>query len=327
VKLREWLAKLRSPGETRTLALVVVGSFLFTGALLRAWDELDHRLFGVSEEPEQLLQMVAGISTSVVVSVGVALVLMRNRRRYERRMGALQQELIRKERLAAVGELAGGVAHEIRNPLAGIDGALTMLARELPDDDDSRELMEEMQLQVHRMERLVDDLLSYARPGRLHPEWVHVHTLLTQAAQAVRQLPSVPEADLVLDLDPSVGEIFADPRELEHAFENLILNAFQAVRVGGKVEVRTQGGNGLLTVSVADDGCGIEPGQREKIFEPFFTTKARGTGLGLSLVKRAVENNGGDISVQSAAGIGTTFEVSFPLAPGAPAAGEPPRLH
>jgi signal transduction histidine kinase len=258
------------------------------------------------------LHIFRGISTGVLVSVGIAWILMRSGKRYEEERLSLQRELIRKERLAAVGELAGGVAHEIRSPTAGIGGALTMLAREVPQDDDSQEMMREIQQQLQRMDRLVGDLLSYARPGHVHPEWIHPHTILNQAASRVRHIESLPQTDLRLDLDPRAEEVFADARELEHAFENLILNAFQAVATGGKVEVRTMQQKNRLRLQVIDNGCGIEADNRERIFEPFFTTKARGTGLGLSLVRRAVEHNGGKLFVQSVEGRGSTFEVEFP---------------
>jgi len=270
----------------------------------------------VSPEMVHRLHIVRGVSTGVLVSVGIAAVLLRSRRRYERRLLKLQRELIRKERLAAVGELAGGVAHEIRNPLAGIGGALNVLSQELPPDDESQELMEEMQNQVRRMDQLVADLLAYARPGRIDPEWIQVHAILRQAASSIRQLSTLPQADLVLDLDPNAREVFADARELEHAFENLILNAFQAISDGGRVQVRTRQLGDRLRIWIQDDGCGMDSDVQQRIFEPFFTTKARGTGLGLSLVRRAVDNQEGTISVSSAPSRGTSFEIAFPTADG-----------
>jgi signal transduction histidine kinase len=303
----------RPSSHARTLTTVATISFFMTGALLLAWDWVEHEyLGGVSAEVAHRLHMIRGVTTGMLVSVGIAAVLLRNRRRYEKRMLTLQRELIRKERLAAVGELAGGVAHEIRNPLAGIGGALNVLSRELPADDENQELMEEMQRQVRRMEHLVADLLAYARPGKMDPEWTQIHMILKQAAGTVQQLSAIPDADLVLDLDPQVRDVFADARELEHAFENLILNAFQAVSTGGKVQVRTRQLRDRVRVSIQDDGCGMEQDVQERIFEPFFTTKARGTGLGLSLVRRAVENQEGTISLHSTPSLGTTFEVVLP---------------
>jgi hypothetical protein len=262
------------------------------------------------------MHIIRGISTSVLVSVGIAALMFRSRKRHDDKMAVLQQELIRKERLAAVGELAGGVAHEIRNPLAGIGGALTILAREMPADGDTQDVMAEIQHQIHRMERLVQELLAFARPDVLHPEWIDVHAILKQATAYIAQRPDVPKIDLVLELDPKVPEIYADPRDLEHAFENLLMNAFQATSEGGKIEVRTQRTGGNVLVSIRDDGSGMTADVRDMIFEPFFTTKARGTGLGLSLVRRVVENYGGEIRVQSTPGEGTAFEFNIPTKQG-----------
>ena len=296
-----------------TLRRVAGISFLVTGALLLGWDLIEHAyLPDASGAYLHRMHIVRGISTGVLVSVGIAWLLLRNRTRYEQRMAVLQQELIRKERLAAVGELAGGVAHEIRNPLAGIGGALTMLARETPQDDDTQEMMDEIQKQIHRMERLVQDLLAYARPGLVHPEWVDVHSILKQATASISQLPAVPKADLVLDLDPQLPQIYADPRELEHTLENLILNAFQAVTEGGRIEVCTRRVRQGIHISVSDNGSGMDGETQARIFEPFFTTKARGTGLGLSLVRRAIDGYGGEIVVHSKPGKGTTFNLLFP---------------
>jgi signal transduction histidine kinase len=301
----------RSPAQT--LLWVAALSFCVTGALLLAWDLIEHAyLSDLSGDAVHRMHVVRGISTGVLVSVGIAWLLMGNQERYERRMRRLQLELIRNERLAAVGELAGGIAHEIRNPLAGIGGALTMLAREIPSDDDTRELMGEIQKQIRRMEHLVADLLAYARPGHLRCEWVQVNSILKQAAAAIDGLPNLPESNLVLELDPNVPDIYADPRELEHAFENLVLNAFQAVSPNGTIGIRSHSDGECVFVEVRDDGVGMADDTRSKIFDPFFTTKARGTGLGLSLVDRAVKNYGGDITVHSTPNEGTVFTIMFP---------------
>jgi signal transduction histidine kinase len=301
--------------EGRRLALrwVAVLAFATTGALLLGWDLIEHTYRpDASESFVHRMHIARGISTGVLVSVGIAALLLWNRKRHGHDVAALQRELIRNERLAAVGELAGGVAHEIRNPLAGIGGALAMLAREVPADDDTQEVMSEIQQQIHRMERLVQELLAYARPGVLHPEWIDLHSILKQAIASVSQRRTGPEVGLVLELDPKGPEVYADARDLENAFENLVLNAFQAISEEGTIEVRTRYSGEDVLISIHDDGSGMDAAVRDKIFEPFFTTKARGTGLGLPLVRRAVENYGGEIHVNSAPGEGTTFVFSIP---------------
>jgi signal transduction histidine kinase len=296
-----------------TLRWVALLSFIVTGALLLGWDLVEHAYqSGASEAFAHRMHIARGISTGVLVSVGIAALLIRSRQRHDENLAALQQELIRKERLAAVGELAGGVAHEIRNPLAGIGGALTMLAREVPADDDTQEVMFEIQKQISRMERLVQELLAYARPIALQPEWTDVHAILKQAIASVALHSSNHKVEIATDFDPEVPEIYVDARDLEHAFENLILNAFQAIPEEGTIEVRSEVSGENVVISIRDDGLGMDAAIRDQIFEPFFTTKSRGTGLGLSLVRRAVENYGGEIRVHSTPGEGTTFVFSLP---------------
>jgi signal transduction histidine kinase len=317
MKSTDKISRFRIENRHLTLRWVALLSFIATGALLLGWDLIEHTYqSGASERYVHRMHIARGVSTGVLVSVGIAAMLLRSRKRHDQSVAALQQELIRKERLAAVGELAGGIAHEIRNPLAGIDGALTMLARELPADDDTQEVMFEIQKQIARMERLVQELLAYARPGALHPEWTDVHAILRQAIASIGQRQTDPKIELILELDPKVPEIYVDARDLEHALENLILNAFQAISEEGTLEVRTQYSGGNVEISIRDDGAGMDAEVRDKIFEPFFTTKARGTGLGLSLVRRAVENYDGEIRVHSTPGEGTTFVFSLPAKAG-----------
>jgi signal transduction histidine kinase len=306
-------SRLRGESRHLTLRWVALLSFIATGALLLGWDLIEHTYqSGASEGFVRRMHIARGISTGVLVSVGIAAMLLRSRKSHDESVAALHRELICNERLAAVGELAGGVAHEFRNPLAGIGGALTMLAREVPADDDTQEVMSEIQQQIHRMERLVQELLAYARPGVLRPERIDLHSILKQAIASVSQPRAGPEVGLVLELDPKGPEVYADARDLKNAFGNLVLNAFQAISKEGTIEVRTQCSGEDVLISIHDNGSGMDAEIRDKIFEPFFTTKTRGTGLGLPLVRRAVENFGGSIHVDSAPGEGTTFVFSIP---------------
>ncbi len=315
------IARFKAENRHLTLPWLAFLSFVVTGAVLLGWDLIEHTYqSNASAVYLHRMHIARGISTGVLVSVGIAALLIRSRRRHDASVAALQQELIRKERLAAVGELAGGVAHEIRNPLAGIGGALAMLAREMPADADTQEVMREIKKQIHRMERLVQDLLAYARPGMVQPEWVDVHAILKQAVGSITQRQALPKVEFVLDLDSDIPAIYADPRDLEHAFGNLLLNAVQAIPEEGTVEVRTRRAGGSVQISIRDDGVGMSGDVRDKIFEPFFTTKARGTGLGLSLVRRAVENYDGEIRVDSAPGEGSAFVFTLPVRSGRAAA-------
>jgi signal transduction histidine kinase len=310
-------ARFSTEGGRLTLYWVAMLSFLATGGLLLAWDLIEHTYPpNTSEDFVHRMHIARGVSTGVLVSVGIGTLLLASRRRHDQKLTGLQRELIRKERLAAVGELAGGVAHEIRNPLTGIAGALTVLAREAPADDDTQEVMSEIQQQIQRMEHLVQELLAYAEPGVLHPEWIDLHSTLKQAIASVSQRRADPEVGLVLELDPTGPEVYADAQDLQNAFGNLVLNAFQAISKEGTIEVRTRYSGEDVLVSIHDDGSGIDAEVCDRIFDPFFTTKARGTGLGLPFVRRAVENYGGEIRVDSAPGEGTTFVFSIPTKAG-----------
>jgi len=317
VKTIKKITRFKVENRHLTLPWIAFLSFIVTGAVLLGWDLIEHTYQAdASEVYVHRMHIARGISTGVLVSVGIAALLIRSRKRHDASVATLQQELIRSERLAAVGELAGGVAHEIRNPLAGIDGALTMLVREMPADVDTQEVMREIQKQIHRMERLVQDLLAYARPGMLRSEWVDVHSILKPAVEAIARRQIDSKIDFVLDFDSDIPAIYADPRDLEQAFGNLLLNAVQAIPEEGTVEVRTRRCGGNIQISIRDDGIGMNGDVRDKIFEPFFTTKARGTGLGLSLVRRAVENYEGEIRVDSAPGEGSAFIFTLPGQPG-----------
>jgi len=316
VKTIKTIARLKAESRHLTLPWVAFLSFIVTGAVLLGWDLIEHTYqSNASAVYVHRMHIARGISTGVLVSVGIAALLIRSRKRHDASVATLQQELIRRERLAAVGELAGGVAHEIRNPLAGIDGALTMLSREMPADADTQEVMREIQKQIHRMERLVQDLLAYARPGMLQSEWVDVHAILTQAVESIARRQIDSKINFVLDFDSDIPAIYADPRDLEQAFGNLLLNAAQAIPEEGTVVVSTRRCGGNVQISIRDDGIGMNAEIRDKIFEPFFTTKARGTGLGLSLVRRAVENYGGEIRVDSSPGEGSAFVFTLPAQP------------
>ncbi len=311
------MARFSTESWHLTLRWVALLSFFATGGLLLAWDLIEHTYPpNTSEDFARRMHIARGVGTGALVSIGIGALLFGSRRRHDRKPTEPQRELVRNERLAAVGELARGVAHEIRNPLTGIGGALAVLAREVPKDDDTQEVMCEIQLQIQRMEHLVQELLAYAEPGALHPEWIDLHLILKQAIASVSQRGASPEVGLVLELDPKGPEVFADARDLQNAFSNLVLNAFQAISKAGTIEVRTRQSGENVVVSIHDNGSGMDAEVRERIFEPFFTTKPRGTGLGLPIVRRTVENYGGEIRVHSAPGEGTTFVFSIPAKAG-----------
>lgn len=227
------------------------------------------------------------------------------------------QRMERAEALANIGVLAAGLAHEIKNPLAGIAGAMQILIHDLPKGDPKREVFEEIAVQVRRIEKTVTDLLSFARPQPPEFALVDLSETLRAALFLVRQHSEAKQITFQEELAPALPPVRADPRQIQQVFLNLVLNAVQAMPTGGKVVVRTQsvkGAGGLVQAEVEDTGPGIPDDVREHIFEPFFTTKHKGTGLGLAIVRRIVAEHGGEIEVASVLGHGTTFTVTLPEA-------------
>jgi signal transduction histidine kinase len=235
-------------------------------------------------------------------------------RRRQQALERQQEQLLRSDRLATVGELAAGLAHEIRNPLAGISGALHVIGSQLPPGDARAPLLADVQAQIARMNRTLTDLLQHARPVPPQRIAVEINGLLAQSLQFL------PRGDIqiVSRLDGSVPEVYVDPSLLHQAFLNILVNARQAMPQGGRLTVETRVAPGRtleVEVRFSDTGGGIAAEHLSRIFQPFFTTKAQGTGLGLAIAARVVEQHGGRITVESLVGRGTTFTIVLPATP------------
>jgi len=222
-------------------------------------------------------------------------------------------QMSRAEHLATLGELATGLAHEIRNPLAGIAGVIEIIGRDLPPSSPARSVVKEVPQEIARINHIVTDLLQTARP---HPPRVRKSDLNTTVEHAVmlgRQQALAKSVQIQLHKDPALPEVEHDSDQIHQVLLNLLLNALQAIDTNGKVAVnlRAQGSNAV--VEVTDNGRGIAPDHLPNIFRPFYTTKGDGTGLGLSLARRIVEDHHGRIDVTSSVGHGTTFAVILPV--------------
>jgi len=223
---------------------------------------------------------------------------------------AMQAELVRTHGLAVVGEMAATVAHEIKNPLAGISGAIQVLAEGMPNGDNRREVVGEILDQVRRLDRTVRDLLNFARPITPVRQDVDLVDSLTTAWKMLA--PQSEAKSIRFTLDPLCSaEVRADPQLLRQVWVNLFQNAIEAMPKGGEVLTRVVPGE-RVRVEVHDSGNGIEPATVEKIWQPFFTTKTRGTGLGLPLVKKIVDAHGGRIWCESVPSKRTSFFVEIP---------------
>ncbi|MCS6816750.1 MAG: ATP-binding protein [Blastocatellia bacterium] len=227
----------------------------------------------------------------------------------------LERRMARAEQLALIGEMAAGLAHEVKNPLAGIKGALEIILDDLPEDNPHRSILRHVLEEIQRINRIITDLLDYARPRPPSHVQTDVNRLIEHVVSATRV--QLANNHIVLEFHPApeLPSLIIDPDELQKVVLNLLLNAIQAVRDHGHILVRTSYDpqERAIKLSVTDDGEGIPPENLDKIFRPFFTTKKRGTGLGLATCQRIVTGYGGTITVTSEVGKGSTFTVTLPL--------------
>jgi len=222
----------------------------------------------------------------------------------------IQEELMRTQGLAAVGEMAATVAHEIKNPLAGISGAIQVLAEGMPKGDNRRVVVGEILDQVRRLDRTVRDLLNFARP--ISPVRQTLDLIDSLAGAWKMLAPQLEAKSIRFALQPEIPvEISADPQLLRQVWVNLFQNAIEAMPEGGQLLVRVVPGD-KVRVEIQDSGNGIDAATMKGIWRAFFTTKTRGTGLGLPLVKKMVDAHGGRIWCESDPSKGTTFFVEIP---------------
>jgi PAS domain S-box-containing protein len=221
-----------------------------------------------------------------------------------------QEQLIRKEKLAVLGQLAGGVAHELRNPLSVINNAAYFLKMTLSNaDGTANEYLDMVSSEVRDAEKVVSDLLNLSRIRTAIRKETEVSDLL---AHVLEKRPPTKEITVSTHIAPDLPPLFVDPKQIEHVLTNLVTNAYQAMHKGGKLTMNAQSKKGQVYLSINDTGCGITRENMEKLFEPLFTTKARGIGLGLVVSRGLVEANGGSIEVASEEGKGSTFTVILP---------------
>lgn len=223
------------------------------------------------------------------------------------------REMARAEHLATLGELAAGLAHEIRNPLAGIAGVVDIMGKELPANSPSRGVIGEVHREILHIQAILNDLLSYARPRPpdFHP--ANLNTTIEQAALMARQQVLTKPIEVSFEPNPSVPLIEHDPALIQQVVLNLALNGIQAISGAGQVRVGLREEPGFVVILVADTGRGIPPEALARIFKPFFTTRTEGTGLGLSLANSIVQSHGGRVEVSSTQGKGTQFRVWLPV--------------
>ena len=226
----------------------------------------------------------------------------------------LESELQRSERLAVIGKMAAGVAHELRNPLSSIKGLTLLLKSKLAAESDGVEAADTLVREVERLNRSIGELFDYAKPGRLILEPFQITTILDKTLSLVEPELAIYGVRLDREVAEGLPNVLIDKDKLSQVFLNILLNALQAMEdIEGQriLTVKLHGENGWVLLSIADTGCGIASQNLKKIFDPYFTTKNNGTGLGLALSLKIVEEHGGKLLVSSVVGEKTGFQLKL----------------
>jgi signal transduction histidine kinase len=226
------------------------------------------------------------------------------------------QQLERADRLASIGEMAAGIAHEIKNPLAGISAAVSIIRDDLVPDDPRSGILKEVLQQVQRLDKTVNDLLFFGKPSVPELTCIDIGSVIEKTLAFASQHRGVMHIERRLEFAPDLPTVFADGKQMQQVFLNLILNAFQAMSEGGTLTISTsltsRQQREYVRIDVADTGPGIPPQIQEKIFTPFFTTKAQGTGLGLPICFKLINLHNGFFRVSSNDPHGTVFTIELP---------------
>jgi two-component system sensor kinase FixL len=228
----------------------------------------------------------------------------------------MEEQLREQTALARLGEMAAVIAHEVKNPLAGVRGAIQVIGGRLPKDSKDAAVVKEILPRIDVLNELMKDLLLFARPPQPRPMPVDLAGLIQTTVDLLSGDPAL--KSIAVNVEGSTGPVMADAELLKIVFQNLLVNGAQAMHGQGTIYIMLDAVDGVCRVSVRDAGPGIPAEVLHKIFTPFFTTKARGTGLGLPTAKRIVEAHGGSIAVKSPDGGGTTVELLLPLSTTAP---------
>lgn len=285
---------------------------MFT-AMQVVWEDLIRALrqAGVTADDER----VGSLHRLLTLETAVMLESYKNyysQRVREEERSVAEEKLTRSEHLAQLGQLAASLAHEIKNPLAGISGAIQVLRDQMDGDDPRQPVIREILAQINRLDATVKDLLVYARPRP--PEYRPCDLVATthRVFKLIREAAPVRNVPVKIKAEPQVPPVPVDVRQIEQLVMNLLLNAAHACKNGGAIEVNISCADRRVFVEIADTGVGMVPEVRNRAFEPFFTTKAKGTGLGLPICRKIVEAHGGRMELVSEPGKGTTVWFELP---------------
>ena len=276
-------------------------------------DVLQHQDLSLSGENQRRLSATA---TALSTTEEGAIIVLRDATEEH----LMQERLLQSEKMASVGQLVSGVAHELNNPLTGVTGfAQLLLNRDL--DEQTRNAVQTIYSEAERAAKIVQNLLSFARRRKAQKGLVNLNTLLERVLELRSYDLRVKNIDLDLDLDPRLPLTMSDPDQIQQVFFNIITNAEHAMlsaHGGGKLTVRSRAEKGFVHLSFIDDGVGVPPENLRRVFDPFFTTKegGQGTGLGLTISYGIIDDHAGRIRVDSRPGKGATFVVELPIVQG-----------
>ncbi len=285
---------------------------MFT-AMEIVWQELSGvvRAAGLPESESRLG------SLHKLLSLETAVMLESYKERYSERVREeertfAEERLTRAEHLAQIGQLAASLAHEIKNPLAGISGAIQVIRDGLPEDDSRQPVIREILSQIDRLDATVKDLLVYARPRPPEFRPLDLAAVVSRVLKLMGDAAVMRQVRVQVRNEPDVPPIPADTRQIEQLIMNLLFNAAHASRPGSAIEVAVSSRDRRVRMEVRDRGQGMTPEVCARAFEPFFTTRAKGTGLGLPICRKIVDAHGGTIELSSRPGVGTTVAVELP---------------
>ena len=308
-----------------------VGSALFTAVCCGAYVSfllpiyIDRTIYEIDPDTSQelILRLIIFAATGYLINTLAAANRDQTKRfksvaeqlaEANRSLSEAEAAMRRSERLAALGQLSAGLAHELRNPLGTIKASAEMLTRSLtPENEVAREVAGFISSEVDRTNLLVTRFLEFARPLKLRLASVELTQVLDSAVANLERNSPHYDVAVYKNYAPEIGPLSLDADLMERVFFNLLLNAAQATPAGGAITVKTRLAGDTAEVSVIDRGSGIQPKDRESIFNPFFTTKPEGVGLGLAIVSKIVDEHGGKIAVESEPGKGSIFRVYLPV--------------
>lgn len=272
--------------------------------------------YGILAVQGQALTPVSASTLELFANmVGSALEDVRHRREASARLtelSRLQSDLMEQERLRVLGEAAGVVAHEVRNPLGAILNVATVLKREPQLSAIGASALIMLEEEVTRLEDIVRDLLDVVRPFELRPRPLHLGELARRTVELLQPLAEVTQSSISLEEEPELPLLTADETLLQLALSNLLRYALRSSPSGGKVRLALSSAAGGLSIVVEDQGAGLSGVDSQRVFEPFFTSRATGAGLGLAVVRRVVLAHGGTVGVRERSGGGARFDVFLP---------------